>query len=200
MLNRSLGLLAWSLLVSAAPAAPVAKDKPAETLYFPTTVGTKWVYEKSDKSEAVEVITATKQKDEATLVSVGWERRGEVQPMLEVEVSEKGLAVRKTLVADLSEPLWLLRLPHTAGNKWGPVMAGEPWGRVVGKASSSGPERVEVPAGVYQAIRVDTEMPHIDGREGVTKSTTWYAPGVGVVKQARGDQVRVLKSFTLGKK
>jgi hypothetical protein len=79
-------------------------------------------------------------------------------------------------------------------------MAGEPWGRATGTAKASGPERVVVPAGTYRAVRVDMEMPYIDGRKGMAKRSYWYAPGVGRVKDVADGEVTVLKSFTPGKK
>jgi hypothetical protein len=187
-------------LAAAAIAAPVGKEAPGGGFYFPTTVGTKWVYQINDKTETVEVITAAEEKDKATRVTVGRERRGEVFTDRVIDVSDKGLAAVAFNLGDLTEPLWLLRLPHAAGNKWEPVMAGKVWGRAIGTAKASGPERIEVPSGAYQAIRVDMEMPYIDGHEGTDKRSYWYAPGVGLVKQVADGKVKVLKSFTLGKK
>jgi len=62
-------------------------------------------------------------------------------------------------------------------------------------------EDVEVPAGKFHAVRVESEEPV--GKELTQKTTTWYAPGVGWVKMVLqfGDakEVKVLKSFAPGK-
>jgi hypothetical protein len=65
-------------------------------------------------------------------------------------------------------------------------------------------EEVEVPAGKFKAVRVEA-VRAAGGRE--VRYTTWYAPGVGVVKHVLGDeadrdnsQVQALKAFTSGKK
>jgi len=55
-------------------------------------------------------------------------------------------------------------------------------------------DEVEVPAGKFQAIRVELVS-------GKTKSLLWFAPNVGLVKmQTEGiDRVHVLKEFKAGK-
>jgi hypothetical protein len=197
-----IALLSATVGPFAARAAPRGKDTPGETLYFPTAVGTKWVYQSADKFERAEEVMAVEEKDGAFRVTVGRVRGGELAAESLVSVSAAGLSVLTLAVADLTEPLVLLRLPHAAGNNWEPALAGKPWGRVVGTAVADGPDRIEVPAGVYQAIRVRTEIPFIDGRKGkgLAKKTVWYAPGVGVVKEVDGDDIQVLKTFTPGKK
>ena len=64
-------------------------------------------------------------------------------------------------------------------------------------------EDVEVPAGKYRAVRIDVEI-ESPGRAGeTTRSSIWYAPRVGVVRQVHGEPdtgyVKVLKSFKSGK-
>lgn len=198
-------LAALALLVLSASAclwAPPPKDGP---VYFPTKAGARWVYlvklgEVDRPYESVEVVTAVEQKGGATLVTVGHESQGEVMPHHVMSVSSKGVFVTSAVGGEMTEPFCVLRLPHRPGNKWEAVFAGKQWGRVVGTAAAFGPEEVEVPAGKYQAVRVESETPFIDGRKGSAKATTWYAAGVGVVKEVRADagSVRVLKEFTPG--
>jgi hypothetical protein len=188
------GCAAGAVCLSAAAPAPALKDKHKAVLYHPTRVGAKWVYT-SDERDGVEEVTDAKEMGGARLVTVGCGRF----PTRALLVSGKGICVVAFNVAELTEPLWLLKLPHAPGNKWEAVLAGEPWGRAVGSAKAYGPERVEVPAGTYQAIRVELELPYVDGREGKARKTTWYAPGVGKVKEVYGEKVKVLKSFHPGK-
>jgi hypothetical protein len=178
-------------------AAPVPKEK--AVLYHPTRVGSQWVYKSGDR-ESVEAVSAAEEKDGVWLVTVGRMRRGQVEPAHVVSVSAKGLAIVAGFpVGDLTEPAWLLKLPQTEGNKWEVVLAAEQWGRAIGSAKAFGPEKVEVPAGTFKAIRVEFELPYIDGREGKAKKTIWYAPEVGKVKEVYGETVELLKSFDRGK-
>ena len=180
--------------------AQVPKDKPKAVLYHPTRVGAKWVY-KSNDLERVEVVTAVKEKGGEWLVTVGREReeRG-VQNIHVMAVSEKGLAFVSVIGGEMSEPFWLLKFPHSDGNKWEAVLAAKPGGRAIGSAEAHGPEQVEVPAGKYQAIRVELEIPFIDGRGGKgTKDDVVLRPRSAMVKEIYGEHVRLLKSFDPGK-
>jgi hypothetical protein len=61
-------------------------------------------------------------------------------------------------------------------------------------------EEVKVPAGTFKALPVVTVV-QLPG--GQYKYTTWFAPGVGVVKSVspgqKGETVQVLMAFTPGK-
>jgi hypothetical protein len=61
-----------------------------------------------------------------------------------------------------------------------------------------GEEVVEVPAGKFTAVRVDSVY-SADGEE--STMSRWFAPNVGLVKMVHGGGSRttVLKSFTPGK-
>src|SRR5947209_1039179 len=66
-------LVALALLfgICATPAAPVPKDRGKPALYFPTKVGTKWVYEdESGGNEQTYRVTEAKEKDGAIIVTV----------------------------------------------------------------------------------------------------------------------------------
>ena len=62
-----------------------------------------------------------------------------------------------------------------------------------------GPERVVVPAGRFEALRVESETPY----DGATmRRVTWYARGVGpvrrVLRAGRAELVEVLTEFQPG--
>jgi hypothetical protein len=201
-MTRPLVLLS-AVLVSLAgvPAAPVPPPPKTPPLYFPTTVGTRWVYQtQGEKRESVEVVMEVKEKDGEKWVAVGSECEGKVEYHHAISVSDKGLAVVDTSVSDLDEPSWLLKLPHKAGNKWDYGIAPACVGQWKGTALADGPEKVTVPAGRFEAIRVKVDITFAGDRRRVT---TWYAPGIGKVKEIvttdSGDRVEVLKSFTPGK-
>lgn len=201
-MSRLLVLLsAVTLLLAVAPAAPVPPPPKTPPLYFPTTVGAKWVYQtEGNKDEKVEMVMKVEDKDGEKWVAIGSEWKGKVDYRHAISVSDKGLAVVDTDVSDLDEPSWLLKLPHKAGNKWDYVIALPGVGKWKGKAIADGTEKVEVPAGKFEAIRVKLDITFAGDRR---QTTAWYAPGVGMLKQIvkseSGERVEVLKSFTPGK-
>jgi hypothetical protein len=190
-----IGCVATVALASLAPAGPTPKDSYKPVLYFPTTVGAKWVYlwqqaGHSEKNrEVVEVVTAVEDgKDGAKVVTTG-RPLGDRQFLAREKwkVSERG----NSLVAGgkLFAPVHWLKLPHTDGQSWETGIGG----RVILTARE--PERVSVPAGEYETIRVE----HRSDRRQEPDQIRWYAPGVGMVKLWCGDLTIVLKSFTPGK-
>lgn len=176
--------------------APIPGDK-AKELYYPTRVGARWVYQTQRGDKVEEVVAVKSGKNGTYLVTVGFSKQGEVVPDYVISVSEQGFCIVSYTLAELTEPFWMLKLPHNKEDSWKPVLAAEGWSKVVGSAKASGPETVEVPASKFQAIRVEMDVPHPGGR--LAKTTFWYAPGVGKIKERRGSVVDVLKSFEPGK-
>jgi hypothetical protein len=176
-----LRVLLVALLAAASSAAPVPKAMKGNAIYFPTTVGARWVYETDTGVETAEVSEVEKAGDDWIVSRKGVD--GTRTAYTKVVVSADGLRQER-------EPTdgklgWVLRAKLTAGDSWELPGGGE---RTV-----HGPEEVEVPAGKYQALRVVWEQ-----RGGTFSS--WYAPGVGEVKRTekRGDTEtvrRALKSF-----
>ncbi len=56
-----------------------------------------------------------------------------------------------------------------------------------------------MPAGLYTALPVDAVPAAKRAGIPVTKVTSWYAPGVGLVLRMTGDSERVPTAFTPGK-
>src|SRR5262249_33596713 len=156
-------LSAAVVLFAVAQAAPVPPPPKTPPLYFPTKVGTKWVYE-NDKRESVEVVMEVKEKDGAKLVKIGYENDGKAVYDRTISVSEKGLSMVETGISPLSEPCWELRLPHKANNKWDVVLAPVVFSTLKGTAVANGPEKVDVPAGKFEAIRVKLDIAYDDGQ------------------------------------
>jgi hypothetical protein len=177
-------------------AAPIGKSKVA--LYFPTTVGDKSVFERKGKDaggehteEITDIVSAVEVKDGGFVVSV---RREGFRVDAVVRVTEKGIFGRRADDAALDR--CRLKLPAKKGDTW----------EVVDQAVKTvyvvvGDEEVEVPAGKFKTIRIDstTELPKY-----TLKNSTWYAADVGVVKMwynsGGGEVTQSLKSFTPGKK
>jgi hypothetical protein len=199
-------LLVFVLVECVALAAPVPRAARKTPLYFPTTVGTEWVYGSADSKEDEFAdtlsITEAEESDGATVVTVARSFNGRPQSTETIRVSSEGLFLLANSHGKHDPPACMLKLPHKAGDRWQsyslPVKPERGFVDVAVKE-----EQVKVPAGTFNAIRVDTES----HRRGETKRlyTHWYAPDVGVVKyecgEAFGGQGQtVLKSFNPGKK
>jgi hypothetical protein len=194
------------LSVLVATAAPAPKEK--GDYYHPTQEGDKRVYEEKGVGdrvrESVEVVMKVEKKDDALIVTMGREVKGQMREIGTFEVSDKGV----TTVADprkrtTAHPV--LKLPAKEGDSWsyesgggdGPIGAKSNF--TVGEE-----EEVEVPAGKFKAIRVDMELKYDIGNGPTTiKRSSWYAPKVGLIKLVTNpgatQTTMVLKSFTPGK-
>jgi hypothetical protein len=183
------------LPLTMSPSVSPHKETVKEEVYFPTKVGTKWVYS-DGKVEEVDVLISIEDHAGSKRVAVGG---GSGIPREIYTISDKGISLDCCLIGELAEPLWILKQPHHDGNTWQAIIDLPGRVNLKGTVVANGPERVEVPAGVFQAIRVTVTFPHGIGDEKPQKKVLWYAPNVGKVKEVDGDCVEVLKSFTPGK-
>jgi hypothetical protein len=155
------------------------------------------VYDWGNGAERVEQVTAAEVKDGDTMVTIAVVVGDKVTPYSKVLVSAKGLFCGDGGLDVVKFPYPLLKVPAKPKDRWEWEVAGA--GKVV--RTVVGAEEVEVPAGKFQAVRVEAEVPI--GREATQKTTTWYAPEVGWVKMVTkfgdAEDVKVLKSFTPGK-
>jgi hypothetical protein len=201
--TRPLAALA-ALLASlpVTPAAPIHPGAEGPGPYFPTEVGFRWVYQvtypllgdQEYAQEYTEVVTAVGRKDAAIEVAVGrvgWE--GRVYPSEVVSVSARGLFRVWSVEGRPVTPVCLLKLPARAGDRWDYEVSFPGWPRVETGRMAAEPEKVNVPAGTFRAVRVTVETADV-----ASPMRFWYSPGLGVVKARFGDEVRVLKSFTPG--
>jgi hypothetical protein len=197
-MSRSLALLTIpARLAAVVSAAPVPKGRvlPVQ-FYFPTSVGTRWVYQVGGREET-ERVYAVEERDGSMLVSVavlGGDSRV-------VSVSDKGLFQVPSGIpvwpAKPAEPMCLLKLPERADGscRWEVESDTGPEKYHVRYVALRG-ETVRVPAGRYHAVRVTAQ--YVIG--GTTREATfWYAPRVGLVKMVSGGTVKELKAFTPGK-
>jgi hypothetical protein len=191
-------LLAIAILSACAPAllpaAPVPLDAGKPVYYFPTQVGTKWVYDAKREVDAHgEVVTASEEKDGRLLVSVKTTDLNfadhDSTTITQYAVSKDGVfevayfLEDKERVQKYDPPYCWLKLPHKDGNSW----KDEPHSKHVFVAKKV--ETVKVPAGTFEAIRVEVD----------TGAVSWYAPGVGIVKHQYNAIDKELKSFKLPK-
>lgn len=182
-------------VVSQLVAAPVPKELSKRKVYFPTAVGTKWVYATEDGTESqTREVTAVTVKDGVRLVTILWTASGQRQ---EWELREDGTGIYRSKMgaAAVDPPHLLLKPKVVPGDEWDGeyVQSGrtERYHRVVGK-----PETVKTPAGEYEAIPVVQTNPDDENDE----ATVWYAEGVGMVKlHQKYSTPLVLKQVTIGK-
>jgi hypothetical protein len=180
-LFSSLVIVGAAVGIAPAPAAPVPPEARKPLLYYPTRVGTELVYEK-EGSEVTHVVTAVEEKDGAKIVSVGEVvAAGKPAPHEKMQVSEKGLIRMEITGQKITPPLVMLRVPHPKGDKWEFTASGAWSGEVKGSKIVIGPERLTVPAGTFETIRVESAYT-LNGQQ--LQATFWYSPIVGLVKLA----------------
>lgn len=203
-MTRCLTACVVLIVVGPTPSAPRLKDAP-DRVYFPMTVGDRWVVElryKTTSDEYTEVVTAVDKKDGATIVTVGREVDGKVGPPLShIKVTDEGLFRMSNLGTTYDPPYCILRLPLKPGLTWTSEVTSGGNVRTTFKYKAIQEEDVEVPAGKYRAFRIEVD---IDTQGRTRKSVIWYAPQVGIVKMDHEDgdsgYIRTLKSFKPGGK
>ncbi|MDY3553671.1 hypothetical protein R5W24_002776 [Gemmata sp. JC717] len=197
MLRLTFFVLALVTVASAGVAAPVPPAAQKPVRYYPTTVGAKWVYEWGG-ADRIEEVTAVDEKDGQAVVTVGVLVDKKFTPYCKVLVSDRGLFFGTGGLEEKTFPNALLKLPAKPGSRWDWEV------REVGRkvVCTVGPtEDVEVPAGKFRAVRVESEVPV--GKDLTQTTTTWYAPEVGWVKMVSrvggAEETKALKSFAPGK-
>lgn len=189
------------LLLASAPAAPIPTHAKKTPLYQPLKVGTKLVYGYEGKKEEFDEVVMKVETNEGVWdVTLGSEGVGIIVPHKIYSVSDKGLCIKAAwcdgTLTPFDEPVWVLKLPHAAHDAWDTVFAISDLDlKYTGKTIIDGYERVKVPAGTFDAIRMKMDIV-IEGER--RQFTTWYAPHVGRVKEVLEDEIEVLKSYTPG--
>lgn len=168
-------------------------------LYFCTKLGTKLIYREDGEEDARIITRVVWLGNDALVTQSVVDIDGKPSSAFDTEylVSDKGVfGISDAQRADannegrLARPFWVLKLPHRPGDQWvNPSSGGT---RTVGPF-----EEIEVPAGRFRAIRVDSQSA---GREGkIVVISSWHAEGVGTIKWSSGIHSRVLVSVVPGK-
>jgi hypothetical protein len=169
------------------PKAPAA-DPPA---YYPTLKGARWEYESAGQVWT-EFVSGVQEKDGTRVVTVSIEESGKATALGRIAVSARGLDWSSAEGRPPEPGICLLRLPAKPGETWT-----DPHPNGARTAVFKGVEKVAVPAGTYQATRVDVVYAPPDGMP--ARASFWYAAGVGAVKFVVGGRETVLKKFTPAK-
>jgi hypothetical protein len=197
--NHMLHAIVAMLMSFGAVAAPVPKHlMPKEVPYYPTEVGTKWVYIQNDM-ERPEEITKSEAQGGALRLTVQVGAKGELTVTSDVSKDE----VIERTSGNFKIDRTVLRFPLKEGDSWDfvcPIQKG--LHAESGKITVCETEDVTVPAGKFRATKVVFTVTEVNGeaRPIPHAYTFWYAQGIGLVRlEYRGGE-KVLKSFTPGKK
>ena len=193
-------LVAMAVALAAVRGAPKAKEAPKPATFQPVAVGTKWVYDDNGREWAEQII-GTESKDGETVLTVQFGGAAGAEAMRTVVVSAGGVFIRGT-AKFIFDPVCMLKLPVTAGRSWDVRQAPqEGLMSYEGTMTAGAAEKVEVPAGTFEAVPVRLEVTAKDGRklDQPAVYTWWWAPDVGVVRLKSDTTDRKLKSFTPGK-
>jgi hypothetical protein len=202
MPNPTPALAAVLLLPLTASPAPRLKDTSGERLCFPTAVGTTWVYE-GPNGEFEEAITEAKADGAGTVVTVVRTKAGQEEWQSTFRVTRAGFDMLASGGVTYDRPLPFLKAGAKAGDEWEYTYTRPPT-TFRNRLKVVGPDRVEVPAGKFDAVRVDqsetNSLVGVANPNGPSiESACWYAPGVGLVRQVWQGQETTLMSFTPGK-
>jgi hypothetical protein len=191
----SLALVVGSVYLPAS-AAPKVAEKGKAPVFFPTVVGERWVLAvTSDPDNRVtnsDEVLAVAEKGGVTTVTVGrLKPDGTRMDEYTVEASAEGVCVVAHNGKRYEQPGWLIKNPTKPGSKWEVTTSdGKVITHKVGRE-----EKVETPAGMFQAVRVETLDP-----TGTVLVTEWFAPGRGRVQQVSDGSTVQLTSVTREKK
>jgi len=174
-----------SLIVAPATPAPRLKDK--EPRYFyPTRVGEKRVFMIGDQERTIEVTEVKEEEKSLVVITSGLDGQ-RIRTTETYRVSDKGLFRLAIGNQTFLEPLCMLKLPFEKDEQW--KFDNRPKFPDWGTFTSVGRERVEVPAGRFDTVRIELD------RNPPQRATYWYAEGIGLVKAVYADGLScVLKS------
>jgi hypothetical protein len=176
-------------------AAPVPTHLMKPPFRHPTAVGTKWVYDRKGQDLTL-LLTNIEEKKEGKLVTLEEaDATGKTEPYQKRLVTAQEWYLTEES-GEPYDPMWCsVKAPHGEKQQWEYATARDRLGVIKGtKAQAAKTERLKVPAGVFEAVKVENRR---DPQGGVD-STHWYASGVGLV-QIDDPPYMVLKSFAPGK-
>ena len=177
-----------------------AQDDKKPNLY-PLTEGNKWQYVVNVMGNNVDVVTevtaskTTKGKTKATVTAKGPDGKDIAE---ELTADEKGVYRSSISGVKTDRPLTIIKYPVKNGATWTEKLQINGMdATVVTEVGET--EDVKVAAGKYKATPHEATI-KIAGQE--VKATSWYADGVGIVKQKMSfggiDATMELKKFTKG--
>ncbi len=164
-------------------AAQVAPDKNKLLDYQPLKVGTKWTYDVDAGNGQIRQVTNQIAKieliDGKELARMETVINGTVVASEHLTSTPAGVFRHRYNGIEVRPALCVIKYPFKVGESWEATPSIGPQQMKV-TARSVGTKEVTSPAGKFQTIAV-----HIETEVNGTKigSTSWYAPGIGVVAQ-----------------
>lgn len=177
---RSLSAL-LVVLTAFGVSAQEKKDDATPKKPFPLAKGTKWVYALKGAEdypwEHVVTNVSKPNKGERAVVTVTYTFR-DLKKEYRYSVDETAVYEHTRGGTELDAPLVMIKLPLKAGTKWTEQF--KYVGDVTAEYEVNKAEEVKVSAGTFTAYPV---VQSIKTELGKSTVTTWYADGVGMVKQ-----------------
>jgi hypothetical protein len=175
-----LTLTFFLLTMSAAAQKAPARD------YFPLRVGDSWTYRTTpEPSEfTIKVLSEEKQAD-GTIVYLLERKAGSLVHTWYskangwVNILKEAYPEHEGLQMEHEKPKQILKIPFVTGAQWTWSGKSTTQMEMTERYKVIGIERVVVPAGTFQAVKVETKI--AEG-SGMLVRNFWYAEGVGVVK------------------
>jgi len=195
---RWLPVLIAAVFTAGLLGAPRPKDM-NPPVYMPTAIGTRWVYD-DDGRERTEEVVAAEAKDGETVLTV---RHQTDQGEFNESVAVSGAGVFDRGTGKFRYEICRIRFPVKAGQSWDLSLAPqEGLLSFAGTVTVGAVEKVEVPAGTFEAVPVRLEQTSQKGKklDKPDVTTWWWVQNVGVVRLQTQRTDRKLKSFTQGKK
>lgn len=190
LFTTAFAILLWqTTALHCAPVPPKVSTIP----FFPTDVGTTWVYSYPTGKlvykiscsyrlpvTGICIIKVVETVDDGTI------------PVYTVVLSKKGMAFLAPSESSINTATWMIKFGDDTSRKWDfdCVSKGN---RIKGTITVSEPQKLKVPAGSYDAVRVHWDYRINEDRQ---RRSYWYAPGVGLLKQETETSYLVLDSFT----
>ncbi len=195
------------------PAASVIESTPTPTplcanRYFPTASGSRWEYSGSDSLTGAYTRTDTVTNTQAASFTLATSV-GNVAYSVVYDCTSKGLTSENpiqqyagALLSSPDAPVSVKMTSNSSSSLPAQMTPGDTWqqtadwqasspqlninGRFVFDYTAIGSENISVPAGTYNAFRVDTtiriEVTGLHVLAGTYTTTSWWAPDVGLVK------------------
>jgi hypothetical protein len=175
----------WCTLALAVFLAPTGlgqdKGEDKDTSYYPLKVGNQWIYKAANGQKVVIRVAKEDKIGEVPCVKLESVTNGAVVKSEHLAAKKDGIYRYAGDGADLDPPVLVLKLPPKKGESWkvdtklaGHTVRGT--FHVVDDQAA-----VAVPAGKFKAVSVHTDDMRLDAD--LLKTTLWFAPGVGLVKQ-----------------
>jgi len=182
---RTFPIIILAIVFLTAGASAQKSEAPAAD-YFPLRVGDSWTYRMADGGTeySLKVIGEKKQTDGTVRFQV--EKLAGAKVLLSfskkdgwVLLHSETYSEHEGLEAKYEPAKQYLKNPLVAGAQWGWQGTDYTQTEMQEDNQVTGPEEVTVPAGKFQAMKVVSK---VAGTSAPLTRTSWYAPGVGMVK------------------